>query len=690
MPDTATFESSKNFMQKKEAITFQLCSAIKESREHLKSTLHKKWDKWEMDWRDIKPPKIFPFRDCANFSVNITSSNIDGMTPRLVEDLFDYQEPIEAVAVDIQDKDGDLASTINRFLSWDIESNDDLREEYWHCIEMSEVRGLSFAYTYWESEKATIDSEKIILVVNGKDGINHQTGEPIEYTPETVQSLQAKGYQVEEKPVIVKEFKYKKYQPKTICVDGRDVTWNKDAISIEDAFNNGFVSIRIFKTMDEIKRIVEADPDSIFGDYKKFENELRNSNQNITADAWKPKKIEFELTYTKLDIDNDGLEEKVEMLLHIETKTLIGIQKFEYDHGECPIVPFRIKPLHKKICGVGIAEMLWHEKGYLDSLRNQMCDNRTLHNSPTRMFTKASKFNPAIHKTGFGATWELEDISESAIKLEQVETIHNDIWTEFSTLKSESNQRVGMSDITKGAMPDQNMTFRGMMMLLEEGSKSRGMFKRWLAQSIQKVSYQRLRLYQQYWGKKYREDKQIATWITEILGENSTVFTSAGDMDILDHKFNIVLKATSDDKKINAVRTRDTSEFLLQMPEIQQNPEIKRKIIIDQLRANGVKNADNIFPTKEEMEKLEQQRVLIAQKQIAEEQAQAQAQEEQKLADMRKAEEDNEIKEIHDKEMNREIGRLEVQEKLTGGLMDTIESKESNQNAEIAQAESEL
>lgn len=689
MPETATDANfSKTFRQRQEESTFIICNAINESREKLKSTIHKEWERFERHWRDRPLPKIYPFRGCANFSVNITSSNIDGMTPRLVEDIFDYNEPIEAVAVDIQDNDGELASTINRFLSWDIESNDDLREEYWHCIEGAEVRGVAFAWTYWESEKDWIETEKTILVVNGKDGINPKTGEPIEIKPGVIESLQAKGYQVEEKQVIVKEFKYKKFGPKTVCLDPRDITYNKDAISPEDAFNNGFLSIKVKHSMDEIKRIVTADPESIFSDYKKFENELKNSSQNQTADAWKPKKIEFELVFTREDIDGDGLEEKVIKLIHLETKTLIGMQKFPYDHGECPIVAFRIKPIHKKICGVGIAEMLWHEKEYLDSIRNQMCDNRTLHNSQTRMYTKESEFNPAIHKTGYGATWLLKDISENAIKIESVQPIHNDLWNEFSALKSEANQRVGMSEINKGSMPEQAMTFRGMMMLSEEGSKSRGMFKRHIAQGVQKVEYQRLRLYQQNWGKKAREDKQIQTWINHILGENSKVFTSAGDMDVLDHRFNIVLKATHDDKKINAARTSDTTEFLMKFPEVQQNPKIKRKLIIDQLRANGIKNADELFPTVDELEALEQNRVTIAQRQIAEEQAQAQVQKDQEIEEALKAKDEGEIKEIHDKTFNQEVGRLEIMKEL--GLMNNIENAEAEQNNEMATIEKEM
>ncbi|MFA5323328.1 MAG: hypothetical protein WC373_11710, partial [Smithella sp.] len=311
MPEEITDKKSFDLNSKIEEITNLICASVTESELNLSSTLHKEWDKWEMDYRDKKPTKIFPFRGCANFSVNITSTNIDGMTPRLIEDLFDYNEPIEAVSVDIQDPDSKLSSTINRFMSWDIESNDCLREEYWYCIENAEVNGLSFAYTYWESEKGYIKSDKQILLINGKQGLG-KDGMPLEYTPEVIESLKAKGYQVEEQTVIVKEFKYKKYAPKTVCLDGRDVSWNKDAISMEDAFNNGFVSIKIWKTLDEIKRIVQGDTKSIFSDYKKFEDIMvTHTDAKSLSQAWKPKKIEFRLVFTQLDIDGDGLEEKV-------------------------------------------------------------------------------------------------------------------------------------------------------------------------------------------------------------------------------------------------------------------------------------------------------------------------------------------------------------------------------------------
>ena len=74
-------ENKFNLNSKIEEITHLICASVTESELDLKTTLHKEWEKWEMDYRDKKPTKIFPFRGCANFSVNITSTNIDGSRP---------------------------------------------------------------------------------------------------------------------------------------------------------------------------------------------------------------------------------------------------------------------------------------------------------------------------------------------------------------------------------------------------------------------------------------------------------------------------------------------------------------------------------------------------------------------------------------------------------------------------------
>jgi hypothetical protein len=647
-------------------LTHTLSEGLRDELSNMEKTWHKDLDMYYAESRDLKAPKARPFIGCANHSVSVISSNIDGLVPRLVEDFFNYNEPIELVILDIDDQEEFLASKGNKLMKWDIESHDDLREQVWYFIKGSCTYGTSFMYTYWDEEKDYDWSEFQVIVLHD--------GHKLPYSEQYVAQCQQQGVPFTVTTEQKKEYKWIKYNPTSICLDNKDVVWNRDADNLEDAFRNGFVGIRIRKTLDDILRVMTLGNNPLYTNLKEIKNSIETfrtiSDPRKLQAAWKTKKVDFWLVFTRWDINNDGLEEQIAVLMYLGDGSgkgkILGYEQYKFDHNMCPVVEGHINPIHKNVCGIGIAETLYSDKQYLDQIRNQMADNRTLHNAPIRMFSESTGFNPSIHKPELGANWMMRDGFINNMHIEQVSPIHGDYWQEFNTLKTEINQRIGMSQIEKGQMPDQQTTFRGMVQLLEESAKSRSMFKKWLAESLRKIFYQRFRLYQQYWGREARNDPQIQEWVKQIM-LGSTKMKSPITEDtlmVLDHNCNVILKAAQEDQRVRILKERDTFELL--QPYLSQPG---REMYLYEaykhlLTVMGTVDIDKRLPNpdiirKEQMQ-LQQQ---IVQQQVQQQQQQ-QAQDQQRIQGMFEQEKQAKDQQFYEAEKNKHLGRIE--ESLSG------------------------
>ncbi len=669
--DKSDVVDARDFKLDEEKLAIEWCKDISDQYEEMQNTVHKEWNKWLEDARDIKPTKNKPFIGSANFSVNVTSTAIDSIVPREVEEIFGYNEPISMKPLFYSEENLFYQKWANKIMKWDIESHYDLKNEIWHGIENVNIYGTAFFYTYWDEQKEWIDEEIQV--------INLPNGQQMPYAPHYITALQQQGLPFEVTTVINKKLILKKYEPKTICLDNKSVCWNYDAESLDDAFKTGFVAIKIEKTLDEIWRSIKGFSEEEGKLYSKIKDvatkeklkQLLDTGVNDPTEdlkkltklnAWKTKKIPLWLRFSKYDIDGDELDEYVVALLHLPSKTMLGYEKYAFEHGECPVVEAQIHPIHKKVLGIGIAEKCYSEKGYLDALRNQMCDNRTLHNAPIRKYTKESGYNPTIHKISItGTNWLLNSLSEEAMRTEQVVPYHTDHWKEFSELKNEIDQRFGMSEISRGNVPTQETTFRGMMMLLEEGSKTRSMWKKWIAQSLQKVFTQRWNLYCQYWGRQAQKEPEVQQWIQQIMDSENSVFTPES-VTALDKKFNLLLKATYDEKKIKLIEEKDKFEFLA--PYLADKPQYLRKAIIKLLNAMDDDDPESRFPTQEEIFKEQVAIQKEAMRQLQMEQAiQAQKEAEQKAKEAEIAAQQQEQMEFENEaeaEKNKTLGKMEV------------------------------
>jgi len=120
------------------------CDILKEAMTERKS-FDSYIDRWYADWRDIKDKKIIPWVGASNFSVPATSISADGVIPRIIEGNFDTITPIDAkpinkTAVPFKDM-------VKKFLTWDLDSHEELFREIWFFVQNTVWSGTGFVKT---------------------------------------------------------------------------------------------------------------------------------------------------------------------------------------------------------------------------------------------------------------------------------------------------------------------------------------------------------------------------------------------------------------------------------------------------------------------------------------------------------------------------------------------------------------
>jgi hypothetical protein len=113
--------------------------------QHLKETLavekdndkklRAKIDKWQKQYKGIKPPKSFPWPDCANVSVPVTRSRTDVAHVRLIESIFGRKKiaVVRAEKKEFIGQDRDIEEAFNHFLKYTLKLKEILNSPLLQC-----------------------------------------------------------------------------------------------------------------------------------------------------------------------------------------------------------------------------------------------------------------------------------------------------------------------------------------------------------------------------------------------------------------------------------------------------------------------------------------------------------------------------------------------------------------------------
>lgn len=592
-------------------------------------------DSWYNDWRDIKGVKLFPWKGCANWSVPITSVSADDVTPRVIENIFDINPPIDVQAQNTTATE--YRDIIKQFLNWDLDAHPELYEQLWYFVQNTVWSGTGFIKSFFAKEKTKIEARTFdAYIVNGEPAKDPNTGVVLQVNQHNTELLTQSNVPFEVKEITEKKRRWKKYNPDITTLDIKDVIFPSDSESIQDAWDNSLIAVRVWRTKDYLMRQLQQDEKELYKNLNKVKIRGLEAKQATAKDdrereqiakfAAKTKKIECFEIYVNYDVDGDSVDEKLVALLGWEDELLFGYEEYDYEHGRCPITPGHIKPIHKQPFGVGIPEMLFDTKGEIDSVHNQRTDRGALHNDPILTHTEKSGFNRKTHKTGPGRQWRLIDRSESAIGyLQNPAKSENVSFQEENLLMAYAQKRTKVIEptTTEGAI-SKNKTAAGVMALIKEGNRGFRTFTRWMSLSIAEIFRQRFALYQQYWGKA--SDPEVKQWIKEILDIPGNPLTEQS-LEAVKQQFNIVMTATKEDTQMELTKAQAAHEILIENPLMQQFPLKMREIVIDLLRATGVKEPEGKVPTGEEIKQWQVGVQKETLRQMEQEKAQANIQE---------------------------------------------------------------
>lgn len=597
--ETHEIEEGQKFNKKR--FTQYLCDQMKKIKAD-KDKANPVFDQFYRDWRDIKLPKNYPWVGCANWSVPVTSSLTDVIIPKIVEGIFD-KNPI--VDVKARNSTGNnYRDKVKQFIiDWDIAGNEELLKEIWMFIQNTCIYGTGFVKTIFEQERGVRTIEYDTYVINGQI-VRNEEGEPLKVTEEQSMEYAQQGIQFDTIPTKEKEEYWKKYRPSTTTQDIKRIYWSLDADSIEDAYETGIVATMFFSTKDKLKRRLKDDPKKLYKNLDKVKiKAIESSHSGNDEDsrrkkefAYKTKKMPFYEMLVNYDIDDDGLEEKVVAIVHLESETLLGYEEFQYDHEECPIVAGHIKPVDNNVLGIGIPEMLYDSKAQIDSEHNARTDRNALNNNKPLMYEDNSGFNVDTHKFGPGRRWPVKDMK----KISFLDTPNNEINSE----KEENlnfqyaQRRSGQFDNQMGKSDPRNKTATGILALLQEGNIPIRHFIRWISLAIAQVVNQRWALYNQFWGNA--NDEEINRWIDEIL-DSPTNPLGKEDRDAFKHEMNIYFTASKESKERELQKAQSTYDIVQTNPLFQQFPYALREMTVELLRQIGYADADKKVPTQEQI-----------------------------------------------------------------------------------------
>lgn len=611
----------------------------------------KLFDQYYKDYMDICDRGASNIVNGANFSDPLTSTICDAVIPRVIEDVLDFDNSVMVNAVS---KAGNqYRDHMMSLIQWDLDTMVEKRRNIYNTITNSVIYGTGFGETYFKTEQEIIEIEEDLeaIIVNGKP-LTDADGNLVIPDDETLAMLLAQGAKYEQKKAKMKEKRWKCYYPWYVDYDIHNVYFSPDATSMNDAWENGFVAVKFYKTVDAIKKFIRDNDSDLYRyvtkellktfkeDDSSARNELFNTgNNDWMAGAVKTKKLPFYKVFLNMDVDGDGYDEKIVAIYNSGLEKTLGWEKYQYKHGRCPVVAVNIYPVPHKVYGRGLPDKLYSMKAEVDELQNAQFNRQRFYENPILMYRKGgSGFNPARHKFTFGAKWDLDSLSESDIRFFEPPRDERNTEMIKANMYGLAQKRSGITDYSLGVESSiaSNRTASGISQLIQEGSVIIRQASRSVADGIKEIMQQTLDLYKQYWGEE--ADEEIQQWIAEIFDTPDNPFSVQETLAGLQHKFNTYMTVSKQDKKAQIARSTFVHEVIVQDPFIQQFPPALRHAKVELLRANGIKNPEQWYPTDEQIKQYQIEIQTEAQKQammqMQQEQAQAQEQQAQQFQAM--------------------------------------------------------
>ncbi len=323
------------------------------------------------DYSKDLPEKSFPWKNCSNLTCGLSSIAVDGLEPRIANQLIGDEDFLTVLPVGEEDQDN--SEYIGNFLMW-VASQIGLQDSTGDIVHDVLIDGTKDVLCVWSEQQTETYVREMVPMLQTPDGQQMPMPSQMQDDPNAMQMLQQMG------------IRFIGYQDKVSTKQHTDFKAEVELIDIEDAFfadgadwrDRPYMRI-IYPTLAELHDLSDENGGPYF-----------NIDRNLLAD----KRDQTESEQEK-DIDYSQYDELVkvaECYVRWEGEWMLCSYAIDrgwieirrqplkevYWHGRLPIQRFTIYQENNESMGTGIPQKIKYLSTGADDLINQAIDSGTI------------------------------------------------------------------------------------------------------------------------------------------------------------------------------------------------------------------------------------------------------------------------------------------------------------------------
>lgn len=440
----------------------------------------KKLKEWQDLYKGHKPPKSWPFEDCANTTSPLTRSNTDAIHVRLHDALFNKRKfwilkPTKPDTVDV-------AREIEDYLDWFQRNILKMRVKLQSPLLQCVKTGTGVIKIGWESKKRTCYRYA---------------------TKEEIEDKSIKTYKLPGSSTPGIKYVHTEYEgPQIYGIPREDWVISSDATSVQDAYLCGFkkylrkpeIELRTRQGVfyeDQVDKLIHPDKEDPIkeGRAQSQHKQLKHVEATKQFEIWE--------LWTSFDVDEDGEEDDIVLTFHKETGVFLNGIYNPLFIGFKPFVPLVFYPHEYAVDGEGIAEILESIQYEIDSLHNQKLDRLTQINNPV-IFIKEGSNLESLEYLEPGKIYVSDMDLDRAIKEFRWSDTTYSIDKEEQMLMGQGDRAVGITPNVLGIQTAERPVAKETFANIQEANKKFQHGIENLRLGLAEIAYMLIEFYAQY------------------------------------------------------------------------------------------------------------------------------------------------------------------------------------------------
>lgn len=538
--------------------------------EHVKETLDlelknqeervEKLSLWNKNYLMQKDEKSYPWVGAANLCMPISLSSTDTTFVRAYDSIFNKRK----IWLFRPNKPGfeDASREIEDMFDWYQRHILKLREKSKPALMQTVKTGTGILFVVHEEKKRTIYRYATDLELEDKETKKYK-----------LQGTDAKA---------VKDVKTVFSGPNVYPISREDFVVSSDAANVEDAYMCGH---RFYLRRSQMELRVKQGAYSERGVNTIISPDKHDETKEDRVEAQKKElsktsyeePYEFWRLYLKYDVDGDGEEDDIVVVIHRQTGNIVRAIYNESFFGSRPYVIFKFYPVEYCFDGRGTCEILEHIQAEIDTIHNQRRDRQSTIISPPILVKEGCGVDG--FKTEPGRIFKTTENPEDLIREVKLGDVYPSTEREEDRLIAMGNQAVGITQEVMGISTSERPVAGETIARLEEANKKFKFGHDNIRAGFRDLAYKLLEYFAQY----------APTYEYEV-GETGEVKTVRVDFPYDDIKlgFNVELESSSEvlNQEIRGQRNlqfyqiqSDYMTKLAGMGQVMVNPSVPKAFI---------------------------------------------------------------------------------------------------------------